>query len=98
MRWIISGTTALWKLSNHHETESSQHLLKAKPSYTQRDAKESKLDKLKKESEIFTDDVMCWKPWYHIWPKEASTRFNSSPVYNAGGKYCVKIFWMVSFL
>ena len=98
MRWIISGTTALWKISNQNETDSSQSLLKSKPSNTQRDVKESKMDKSKKESEIFSDEIVCWKPWYHIWPKDGGSRFNSSPVYNAGGKYCVKIFWMVSFL
>ncbi len=97
MRWIISGVSALWKVQNQTDHDSHQNncSLKPKQSRDQRDTKDSKMDKGKKESEIFTDELSSWKPWFHIWPKE-SNRFNAAPTYNAGGKYCVKIFWMVS--
>ena len=97
MRWIIAGISTLAKLLNQAESDSTCNMLKTKSSKEQRDTKESKIDKLKKESEIFNDELSGWKPWHHIWPKDPSSRFTSAPLYNPGGKYCLKIFWMVSF-
>ena len=95
MRWIISAISELWKIFNtQHEPESNHNLLKSKPS-KEKETKESKTDKMKKESEIFGDELSCWKPWHHIWPKDLSGRHTSVPLYNSGGKYCLKIFWMV---
>eukprot|EP00794_Sanderia_malayensis_P000438 gene438-1079_t len=91
MRWIISGVTALYKIQNPAEQESSQSsfALKPKPS---KEPRETKQEKNKKESEVFYEEII-WKPWYHIWPKD-NNKFNAVPNYNPGGKYCVKIFWM----
>ncbi|XP_028410021.1 androglobin-like isoform X2 [Dendronephthya gigantea] len=38
-------------------------------------------------------DDGVWKPWQHIWPKEKSKN-GVCPVYNTGGKYAVKVYWM----
>ncbi|XP_065057122.1 androglobin-like isoform X2 [Rhopilema esculentum] len=94
MRWIIAGISTLAKLLNQAECDSTCNMLKTKSSKEQRDTKESKIDKLKKESEIFNDELSGWKPWHHIWPKDPSSRYTSAPLYNPGGKYCLKIFWM----
>ena len=95
MRWIIAAITTLSKTNRQVDAESSFLLLKTKPSKDQKDIKESKMEKMKKESDIFADDMIAWKPWHHIWPKEQIGRFPLAPAYNPGGKYCVKIFWMV---
>lgn len=96
MRWIIAAITALSKSCGHLETDSSCTVLKAKASKEQRDTKDSKTDKGKKENEGCTDDMSGWKPWHHIWPKDPNSRYPLAPLYNPGGKYCLKIFWMVS--
>lgn len=95
MRWIISAISTISKSYGHVEADSSYSLLKTKPSKEQRDAKESKYDKTKKESDISTDEMSGWRPWHHVWPKDANCRYPLVPLYNPGGKYCVKIFWMV---
>jgi len=94
MRWIISAFTILSKLNRQADGESACLLLKSKPSKDQKDIKDAKNEKLKKESEVFTDEMIGWKPWHHIWPKEQNARYPLTPMYNPGGKYCLKIFWM----
>ena len=98
MRWIISAFTILSKLNRQADGESACLLLKSKPSKDQKDIKDAKNEKLKKESEVFTDEMIGWKPWHHIWPKEQNARYPLTPMYNPGGKYCLKIFWMVRHL
>ena len=87
MRLIISQITNLWKLP-----------IKVEPvGEIKKDVKEGKADKDKdkdKEKEKDKDgqaEDNYWKPWSHIWPKEKS----KGCVYNPGGKYCVRIYWMV---
>ena len=55
--------------------------------------KDKEKDKEKEKEPLVEDNT--WKPWGHIWPKE-KTKGSPLPVYNPGGKYCVRIFWMVS--
>ena len=95
MRWIIAAVATLSQSSRQAETESCL-LLKTKASKDQKDIKESKNEKIKKESDIFTDEMISWRPWHHIWPKDPNARYALTPTYNPGGKYCLKIFWMVS--
>ena len=54
--------------------------------------KDKDKDKEKDKDALAEDNT--WKPWGHIWPKE-KTKCSALPVYNPGGKYCVRIFWMV---
>ena len=56
--------------------------------------KEKDKERGEKDKDALLEDN-TWKPWNHIWPKE-KTKGSSLPVYNPGGKYCVRIFWMVS--
>jgi len=63
MRWIISAFTILSKLNRQADGESACLLLKSKPSKDQKDIKDAKNEKLKKESEVFTDEMIGWKPW-----------------------------------
>ena len=36
-----------------------------------------------------------WRPWEFIYPREKS-KTSHMPIYNPGGKYCIKLFWLVS--
>ena len=60
-----------------------------------KDVKDGKAEKDKdKDKEKEKDGQLednYWKPWIHIWPKEKM----KGSVYNPGGKYCVKIYWLV---
>ena len=83
LRWIIGQVTCLWK--QHFKVEPTEVK-------NTKDAKES--NKGDKDKEKDKDKDNTWKPWGHIWPKE-KTKGSPLPVYNPGGKYCVRIFWMV---
>ena len=39
-----------------------------------------------------------WKPWSHIFSTNTSGINQAPPPYNAHGKYCVKLHWMVSLI
>ncbi|CAB3995944.1 androglobin-like isoform X3 [Paramuricea clavata] len=43
--------------------------------------------------DVVQNEDSIWKPWQHIWPKEKSKN-GVYPMYNTGGKYVVKIYWM----
>ena len=55
--------------------------------------KEKDKDREKDRDALLEDNT--WKHWGHMWTKE-KTKGSPLPVYNPGGKYCVRIFWMVS--
>lgn len=67
------------------------NLFKLKPNV---DSIEGRYTKDLKDVAASEDSV--WKPWQHIWPKEKSKN-GVYPVYNTGGKYVVKIYWMVGW-
>ena len=70
------------------------NLAKLKPKIESIEARSSKEAKDKDKAEIVPNEELIWKPWQHIWPKEKNKN-GVYPVYNPGGKYVVKIFWMV---
>ncbi|EDV24483.1 uncharacterized protein TRIADDRAFT_56318 [Trichoplax adhaerens] len=37
-----------------------------------------------------------WRPWEFIYPREKS-KTSHMPIYNPGGKYCIKLFWLGSW-
>lgn len=47
-----------------------------------------------RDKDVFLEDNI-WKFWGYIWLKE-KIKGSFLFVYNFGGKYCVRIFWMVS--
>lgn len=49
---------------------------------------------VKDVKDVAQNEDCIWKPWQHIWPKEKSKN-GVYPVYNTGGKYVVKIYWLV---
>lgn len=55
--------------------------------------KESKDKEKEKDKDALVEDN-TWKPWGHIWPKDKN-KCSALPIYNPGGKYCVRIFWLV---
>ena len=94
LRWIIGQVTCLWKQHFKVEPTEVKNTKDAKESNKGDKDKEKDKDKDKdKDRDALVEDN-TWKPWGHIWPKE-KTKGSPLPVYNPGGKYCVRIFWMV---
>lgn len=95
MRWIISQITSLWKL--HFKIDLPEVKTKETKDTKDKDKdkdKEKDKDKDKEKDGMVEDNY--WKPWGHIWPKEkTSAKGSALPVYNPGGKYCVRIYWLV---
>merc|ERR1712048_570219 len=81
----ISSISSLWQYLPPDAPDSVASNLKVKPSG--RDTKDIKKDLNKKDVE---EEVLPWKPWQLIWPKDNLKQ----PTHNAGGKYAVKLFWM----
>ena len=85
----------LWKLHFKVEPIEIKTTKDMKESNKGDKDKEKDKDKDKEREKDAQVEDNTWKPWGHIWPKE-KTKGNALPVYNPGGKYCVRIFWMVS--
>ena len=99
LRCIIGQVMCLWKL--HFKVDPIETVKGAKDTKESNKAdkerdKEKDKDRGEKDKDALLEDN-TWKPWNHIWPKE-KTKGSPLPVYNPGGKYCVRIFWMVSIL
>lgn len=95
LRCIIGQVMCLWKL--HFKVDPIETVKGAKDTKESNKAdkerdKEKDKDRGEKDKDALLEDN-TWKPWNHIWPKE-KTKGSPLPVYNPGGKYCVRIFWM----
>ncbi|XP_048577844.1 androglobin isoform X3 [Nematostella vectensis] len=96
LRWIIAQVTCLWKM--HFKIEIPEVKTKDTKEGKEKDKDKEKEKEKEKQSEASQEDN-TWKPWSHIWPKEKSQekvkeKATAIPVYNPGGKYCVKVYWM----
>ncbi|XP_068698412.1 androglobin-like isoform X1 [Montipora foliosa] len=91
LRWIIGQVTCLWKQHFKVDPVEVRGTKDAKESNKGDKDKDKDKDKEKDKDALAEDNT--WKPWGHIWPKE-KTKCSALPVYNPGGKYCVRIFWM----
>lgn len=40
-----------------------------------------------------SESAVAWRPWEHIQPHPKGT---PAPQFNPSGKYCVRLYWMVS--
>ncbi|XP_078372473.1 androglobin-like isoform X6 [Oculina patagonica] len=94
LRWIIGQVTCLWK--QHFKVEPVETVkgtkdMKESNKGDKEKDKEKDKDREKDKDALLEDNT--WKPWGHIWPKE-KTKGSPLPVYNPGGKYCVRLFWM----
>lgn len=92
LRWIIGQVTCLWK--QHFKVDLVEVKVAKETKETnkgERD-KESKDKEKEKDKDALVEDN-TWKPWGHIWPKDKN-KCSALPIYNPGGKYCVRIFWL----
>ena len=91
LRWIIAQITSLWKL--HFKVDIPEVKSKDAKDGKEKDKDKDKEKEKEKEKDAIIEDSY-WKPWGHIWPKE-KTKGSAMPIYNPGGKYCIKVFWLV---
>ncbi|XP_015772196.1 PREDICTED: androglobin-like [Acropora digitifera] len=91
LRWIIGQVTCLWK--QHFKVDLVEVKGAKETKETNKGERDKEKDKEKEKDKDALVEDNTWKPWGHIWPKDKN-KCSALPIYNPGGKYCVRIFWL----